>query len=89
MNYKAFGRFIPIGVVGIGLWYLAGFNGYDSTPDNIVRDARRRGMLEAIVVDANSTNTLPGALGKMFTYAGFLGAGISVFVPGKKEKKEE
>lgn len=85
MNYKTMKGSMAAFVAGMGLWYGAGLSGYETTPGRVVEDASRIGVLESIVQDSGDTRTIPGMAGKMLTYAGLIGMGLSLVK--KKEDK--
>ena len=89
MNYKAMKKSMVAFGAGMALWYGAGLSGYETTPDRVVDDAIKIGILESLVQDSTDTRTLPGMAGKMLTYAGILGAGLSLANVGKKKKQSE
>ena len=90
MNYKAFKRSMATAALGLGLWYGAGLSGYESTPGQLIDSGTsRRSTIEAIVSDAQSTNTPYGLGSKALTYGGLAGLGLSVIAPNKKKKTEE
>jgi len=88
MNYKTMKKSMASFGLGMALWYGAGLSGYETTPGRVVDDAVKIGVLESLVQDSTDTRTLPGAAGKMLTYAGILGAGMSLANVGNKKKKE-
>lgn len=88
MNYQKLGMSITSAVAGLMLWYAPGYYGIDSMPHHVAKSVWRNGLV-AIVQDAECTSSWPGAFGRMFTYAGMTVMPISIFMPGKKDKKKE
>ncbi len=89
MNYKAFKKSMVAFGAGMALWYAAGLSGYETTPGRVVSDAVKIGVLESLVQDSGDTSTIPGMAGKMLTYSGIIGAGLSLANVRKKKKQSE
>lgn len=89
MNYNTMKKSMATFGLGMALWYGAGLSGAETTPGRVIDDATKIGILESLVQDSTDTRTLPGFAGKMLTYAGILGAGMSLANVGKKKEKKE